>query len=241
MAIADYNDGHANGSWADGTQFTADDGNDLTRLIDQKLEIDGDLAMTGDLDIGSGNTLKTDTITESTGAAGVTIDGVLLKDNAISVSGTVDGRDVAADGTEQDKQTSVLVSAQLGDVASTTGGATFDDVVTYHATTGHYDPGGVFNVTTGVYTVSASGVFKVSGGVYVSGGSSGQTASLSLSKNSADYTMAYMSLDTNGRGFMAASVVHSFSGAGAITMRVNTSAAGYVVSNGWIVVERIGD
>jgi hypothetical protein len=56
MAVADYNDNHANGSWVTGTQFTADDGNDLSLLIDQKLEADGDIAMSGDLDMG-GNLL----------------------------------------------------------------------------------------------------------------------------------------------------------------------------------------
>lgn len=53
-----------------------------------------DQIVAGIKDFTSG--IKTDTIDESTGAAGVTIDGVLVKD------GEVDGRDVSADGTALD-------------------------------------------------------------------------------------------------------------------------------------------
>lgn len=61
---------------------------------------DGSVPLTANWDMGSfeitTGSVKTDTINEETAAAGVTVDGVLLKD------GLVDGRDVSADGTKLD-------------------------------------------------------------------------------------------------------------------------------------------
>ena len=58
------------------------DGNDIT-FSDPVVFSEG-------MSITSGQSFATDTISEKTGAAGVTIDGVLLKDNGITASGTVD-------------------------------------------------------------------------------------------------------------------------------------------------------
>jgi hypothetical protein len=69
--------------------------NAINTFIANVVDKTGD-TMTGDLDMGSGNAMLSDTISESTPTAGVTVDGVLLKD------GNVDGRDVSEDGTTLD-------------------------------------------------------------------------------------------------------------------------------------------
>ena len=57
-----------------------------------------------DVVVTAGDVVTTDTINETTAAAGVTIDGVLIKD------GLVDGRDVSADGTALDNIDTTLAT-----------------------------------------------------------------------------------------------------------------------------------
>ena len=102
----DGNDASAEGAGVD-VQRDTDNGAfrfDSTLLSKWKVGVLSDLRevivngfnqiVAGVKDFTSG--IKTDTISESTGAAGVTIDGVLLKD------GEVDGRDVSQDGADLD-------------------------------------------------------------------------------------------------------------------------------------------
>ncbi|MGB1651257.1 MAG: beta strand repeat-containing protein, partial [Acidimicrobiales bacterium] len=56
----------------------------------------GNTTGANDIEVTSGQKIKTNTIAETTAAAGVTIDSVLIKD------GEVDGRDVSVDGTKLD-------------------------------------------------------------------------------------------------------------------------------------------
>ncbi len=70
----------------------------------------------------AGDALTADTISETTAAAGVTVDGVLLKD------GEVDGRDVSVDGTKLD---TVETNADVTDTANVTAaGALMDSELT---------------------------------------------------------------------------------------------------------------
>jgi hypothetical protein len=72
--------------------------------------------------VSAGDSITTDTIAETTAAAGVTIDGVLLKD------GEVDGRDVSVDGTKLD---TVETNADVTDTANVTAaGALMDSELT---------------------------------------------------------------------------------------------------------------
>jgi hypothetical protein len=72
--------------------------------------------------VSAGDSITTDTIAETTAAAGVTIDGVLVKD------GEVDGRDVSVDGTKLD---TVETSADVTDTANVTAaGALMDSELT---------------------------------------------------------------------------------------------------------------
>ena len=69
----------------------------------------------------AGSQIQTDTINETTSAAGVTVDGVLLKD------GQVDGRDVATDGAKLD---GIESGADVTDTANVTAaGALMDSEV----------------------------------------------------------------------------------------------------------------
>jgi hypothetical protein len=61
----------------------------------------------------SGSTIKTDTIAETTGAAGVTIDGVLVKDGGATLTATLLG-----DGQPQYKEVSIT-NAEMLDLADT--------------------------------------------------------------------------------------------------------------------------
>ena len=72
--------------------------------------------------VSSGDVITTNTISETTAAAGVTIDGVLVKD------GQVDGRDVSVDGTKLD---TVETNADVTDTANVTAaGALMDSELT---------------------------------------------------------------------------------------------------------------
>ena len=72
--------------------------------------------------VSAGDSITTDTIAETTAAAGVTIDGVLVKD------GQVDGRDVSVDGTKLD---TVETNADVTDTANVTAaGALMDSELT---------------------------------------------------------------------------------------------------------------
>ena len=72
--------------------------------------------------VSSGDVITTNTINETTAAAGVTIDGVLVKD------GQVDGRDVSVDGTKLD---TVETNADVTDTANVTAaGALMDSELT---------------------------------------------------------------------------------------------------------------
>jgi hypothetical protein len=72
--------------------------------------------------VSSGDVITTNTINETTGAAGVTIDGVLVKD------GEVDGRDVSVDGTKLD---TVETNADVTDTTNVTAaGALMDSELT---------------------------------------------------------------------------------------------------------------
>ncbi len=70
-----------------------------------------------DIIVSSGDVITTNTINETTSASGVTIDGILLKDGDITLSGSVDGRDIAADGTKLD---GIEASADVTDTANVT-------------------------------------------------------------------------------------------------------------------------
>jgi hypothetical protein len=75
-----------------------------------------------DIVVSAGDSITTDTIAETTAAAGVTIDGVLVKD------GQVDGRDVSVDGTKLD---TVETNADVTDTANVTAaGALMDSELT---------------------------------------------------------------------------------------------------------------
>jgi hypothetical protein len=72
--------------------------------------------------VSAGDSITTDTIAETTAAAGVTIDGVLVKD------GEVDGRDVSVDGTKLD---TVETNADVTDTTNVTAaGALMDSELT---------------------------------------------------------------------------------------------------------------
>jgi hypothetical protein len=72
--------------------------------------------------VSSGDSITTDTIAETTAAAGVTIDGVLVKD------GEVDGRDVSVDGTKLD---GIEAGADVTDTTNVTAaGALMDSELT---------------------------------------------------------------------------------------------------------------
>jgi hypothetical protein len=72
--------------------------------------------------VSSGDSITTDTIAETTAAAGVTIDGVLVKD------GQVDGRDVSVDGTKLD---GIEAGADVTDTTNVTAaGALMDSELT---------------------------------------------------------------------------------------------------------------
>ena len=75
-----------------------------------------------DIVVSAGDSITTDTIAETTAAAGVTIDGVLVKD------GQVDGRDVSVDGTKLD---TIETNADVTDTANVTAaGALMDSELT---------------------------------------------------------------------------------------------------------------
>lgn len=76
------------------------------------VEGEATLALTGDVTVAAGKSLSADTISEQTGAAGVTIDGVLVKD------GEVDGVDVSVHDANSDAH-----HAQLHAAAHADGGA----------------------------------------------------------------------------------------------------------------------
>lgn len=81
-----------------------------------------------DIIVSSGDVITTNTINETTSASGVTIDGILLKDGDITLSGSVDGRDIAADGTKLD---GIEASADVTDTANVTAaGALMDSEIT---------------------------------------------------------------------------------------------------------------
>jgi len=223
MAIVDYNDDHANGSWADGTQFTANDGNDVTRMIDQKVETDGTTDITGDQAIGGDITLTGAASRQilrdvdnqrlylisgtaaaaangawitlygetegsfpgnayvSTGASGsiylrIGTSNKLVIDNSgdttitgdLAVTGTVDGRDVAADGTVLDSlNQSAGMKAQSGggQTIATATWTKLDWVTTLFA-----DNGIVSDVTTDDdFTILVAGTYEIT--LWVSCGS----------------------------------------------------------------------
>jgi len=88
------------GDWTEGTNdlWGADASNDVARLIDEKIERDGTIPFTGDQSLGGNDltnvgSVQCDTVVETTPNAGVTIDGVLLKDFDITLNGAA-GRKV---------------------------------------------------------------------------------------------------------------------------------------------------
>ncbi len=88
---------------ADGLVIDADGDTTISSPTDDQIdfEISGadDFQMTANtLTALSGSTIATNTIAETTGASGVTIDGVLIKDTTVDVNGTADAIILDADG-----------------------------------------------------------------------------------------------------------------------------------------------
>jgi len=81
-----------------GAVLTVDADADTTITADTDDQIDIAIAGADDFKITantftalSGSSIATNTIAETTGASGVTIDGVLLKDTTVDINGTADG------------------------------------------------------------------------------------------------------------------------------------------------------
>jgi hypothetical protein len=97
------------------TELKTDIGLDAAAIA--AVEGEATLVLTGAVTIAAGKTLEVNTINEKTGAAGVTIEGVLVKKDL------VDGRDVSADGAILDatKVSCITVIIDGGGSAITTG------------------------------------------------------------------------------------------------------------------------
>ena len=88
-----------------GAVLTVDADADTTITADTDDQIDIAIAGADDFKITantltalSGSSIATNTIAETTGASGVTIDGVLLKDTTVDINGTADGIILDTDG-----------------------------------------------------------------------------------------------------------------------------------------------
>ena len=113
------------------------------------------------ISITSGQAFAADTISEVTGAAGVTIDGVLLKDNGITATGTVDFSGATLtldnDAISGDK----IEGGTIGTVAITNGTITTADI-----NGGNIDGttiGGATKAAGGFTDLTATGTFTSSG------------------------------------------------------------------------------
>ena len=88
-----------------GAELTLDANADTSITADTDNQIDFEIAGADDFQMTantftalSGSTIATNTIAETTGASGVTIDGVLIKDTTVDVNGTADAIILDADG-----------------------------------------------------------------------------------------------------------------------------------------------
>jgi len=88
-----------------GAELTLDANANTSITADTDDQIDFEIAGADDFQMTantftalSGSTIATNTIAETTGASGVTIDGVLIKDTTIDVNGTADAIILDADG-----------------------------------------------------------------------------------------------------------------------------------------------
>lgn len=116
--------------------------------------------------------IKTDVIAESTAATGVTIDGVLLKDNAIAAPGAIKSSDVAggvgyssgAGGTVTQltsKSTGVVINKVCGEITMNNAALAADAIVSFTMTNLYAAAGDVLVLnhisggTVGAYTLNA--------------------------------------------------------------------------------------
>ena len=129
------------------------DGNDIT-FSDPVVFSEG-------MSITSGQSFATDTISEKTGAAGVTIDGVLLKDNGITASGavdfsgatlTLDNDSISGDKIEGGTIGSVSITSGTIGTADINGGAIDGTVI-----------GGATKAAGGFTDLTATGAFTSQG------------------------------------------------------------------------------
>jgi hypothetical protein len=108
--------------YADGAGAGAAVSDFTANLAMSSVNITGGTIGGANIVVSSGDSITTDTIAETTAAAGVTIDGVLVKD------GEVDGRDVSVDGTKLD---TVETNADVTDTTNVTAaGALMDSELT---------------------------------------------------------------------------------------------------------------
>ena len=105
--------------------------------------------------VADAGTLEVDTINEATTAAGVTVDGLLIKDSKLATNNSVVTANITDEAVTSEKL-NATIAFRGTTTQSVSGGAAGETITTY---TEVYDYGSDFNHTTGVFTAPVDGVY----------------------------------------------------------------------------------